>query len=102
MIVRFILVFLVVFSTIAVNMPSGIFRGLAIDPKYPIALVAAYVSARLLSTQKLTLIALVLFVALFANLPDANLKSMGLERLWVIIALLTLCISPIFMRTPSR
>ncbi|TNF98855.1 MAG: hypothetical protein EP297_07040 [Gammaproteobacteria bacterium] len=52
--------------------------------------------------KKITLIALVLFVALLANLPEANLKSMDLERLWVIIALLTLAISPIFMRPSGR
>ncbi|TNF98135.1 MAG: hypothetical protein EP297_08915 [Gammaproteobacteria bacterium] len=83
-------------------MPANIFHGFAIDLKYPIALVAAFVSARLLAPQKLTLIALVLFVALLANLPDANLKSMGLERLWVIIGLLTLSGAAIFMKTPSR
>ena len=99
---KFVLVFLVIFMTIAVNLPDDMIRGIGIDPKYLLAALATWVFAGLLSNTKMMLVVMVFLVALLANLPQESLDNMGIDRLYLLITLMLIAIAPLFMKTPDR
>jgi len=99
---KFVLVFLVIFMTVAVNLPDDMIKGIGIDPKYLMAALAAWIFAGLMSNTRMMMVVMVVGMALMANLPQASLNNMGIDRTYLLIALLLIAIAPVFMKPPSR
>ncbi len=99
---KFVLVFLVLFLTIAINLPDDMIRGIGLDPKYLMAALGAWIFAGLLSNGKMLLVVLVMGMALLANLPAESLNNMGIDRTYLLVTLFCVAIAPFFMSPPSR
>lgn len=99
---KFVLVFLVLFMTIAINLPNHMIQGIGLDPKYLMAALGAWVLAGLLSNGKMLLVILVMGMALLANLPQDSLSNMGIDRTYLLVTLLCVALAPLFMSPPSR
>lgn len=95
---RFIMVFLVIFMTVAINLPDNMIRGIGIDPKYLMAALGAWVVAGLLANTKMLLLVLVVGIALLVNLPEASLGNMGIDRTYLIVALICVVAIPFLQK----
>lgn len=95
---KFVLVFLIMFLTIAINLPDDMIRGIGLDPKYLMAALGAWVLAGLMSNTKMFLFVIVLGMALMINLPQESLNNMGINRDYLIIALLCTVLAPVLLK----
>lgn len=93
---KYVLVFLVIFLSVAVNLPEDFLNDLGFSPRYLIAALGAWIAAGLLSSKRMLLIVAVAGMALLANLPEATLSSLGVDRVWLIGALVVIVLSPLF------
>lgn len=99
---KFVLVFLVLFMTIAINLPDDMIKGIGLDPKYLMAALGAWIFAGLLSNGKMLLVVLVIGMAMLANLPASSLDNMGIDKTYLLIGLLCVAITPFFMKSSGR
>ena len=97
---KFVLVFLILFMTAAVNLPDGMLQGLGMDPKYLMAALGAWVLAGLFTHTRLLLTVMILGLALLVNLSPESLENMGIERNYLLITLLCVAILPLVVKPP--
>lgn len=95
---KFALVFLVLFISIAVNMPDGIIARLGIDPNYLIVTLGALAIAGLVAHRHLALIVLVTIMCIGANLPADYATQVGINRDVLTTGLITFAIAPYILR----
>lgn len=95
---QFVLVFLVLFLTIAINLPADMIRGIGVDPKYLMAALGAWVLAGMLKHTQIFLVVLVVGIALMANLPAESLKNMNIDRDYLLIALILVAVAPVIAK----
>ena len=95
---KFILVFVVMLMTIAVNMPDNMLARVGIDNNYLIAALAAFVITGLIYYRGLMLIILVMLLSLAANMPESFTLNFGLDRDYFVATLVALVVIPIVAR----
>lgn len=91
---RFLLFFLIIFMTLAVNMPDSMITRLGFDQNYLLAALVAMALAGLLVHRRLFLVLLVLLCTLGANLPQDVTDYLGLDRDILFATLLALVVVP--------
>ena len=96
-----VLVFIVLFLTMAINLPHGMISRIGFDANYLIAALAAVVLTGLLMHRQLFLIVLVVFACIAANMPDEMMKSWGLESNYFLAVLIALVVLPVGSKLAS-
>ena len=90
-----VLIFIILFLTIAINLPHGMIARLGFDADILIAVLIAVVLTGLLQHRQLFLIILVVFCALAANVPAEMVRGWGLDPDYFLGVLVALVILPI-------
>ena len=96
-----VLVFIVLFLTMAINLPHGMISRVGFDANYLMAALAAVVLTGLLMHRQLFLIVLVVFACIAANMPDEMMKSWGLESNYFLAVLIALVVLPVGSKLAS-
>ncbi|GMR21006.1 MAG: hypothetical protein BMS9Abin36_1604 [Gammaproteobacteria bacterium] len=91
---KLLLLFLVLFMSIAVNLPDSYIARLGIEPDYIIAALAAIVVAGLVVHRKLLLIVLVVALSIGTNMPEPFMTSIGVGRDYLFATLIAIVIVP--------
>ena len=94
MIPRFILFSLIIFLSIAINMPDSMIARLGFDANYLFAALAAIVIAGLSVHRSMFLVVLILTCTIGANLPESVADHIGLDRDILFATLIALVIVP--------
>jgi hypothetical protein len=94
MIAKFILFFLIIFISIAVNLPDSMIARLGFDANYMLAALAAIAITGLIVHRRMLLVILVLMCTIGANLPDRIVSSLGLNRDILFATLIALIVVP--------
>ena len=99
-----ILVFIILFLTIAINLPHGMIARMGFDADILIAVLIAVVLTGLLRHKQLFLIILVVGCALAANVPDEIIKEYGygLDPDYFLGVLVALTLLPIGAKVSGR
>ena len=97
-----ILIFIILFLTIAINLPHGMVTRLGFDADILIAVLIAVVLTGLLQHRQLFLIILVVFCALAANIPAEMVRGWGLDPDYFLGVLVALVILPIGAKVSGR
>lgn len=92
---RAILIFIVLFLTIAINLPHGMISRLGFDADVLIAVLVAVVLTALLQHRQMFLVVLVVFCAIAANLPAETIRSYGIDPDYFMGILFALVVLPI-------
>ena len=79
-IMKFALVFFVMFMSIGINLPDGIIARLGMDPNYLIGALIALAITGLIAHRHLALIVLILLMCAGANLPADYAAQVGINR----------------------
>lgn len=90
-----ILIFIILFLTIAINLPHGMIARMGFDANYLIAVLVAVVLTGLLQHRQLFLIVLVVLCALAANIPGEMVQAWGLDPDYFLGILVALVILPV-------
>lgn len=90
-----ILLFLVLFVTIAVNLPTGMFAGFGFQPNLVLAFFIALGVTAAIKEAHLGMTIVVVVLTALANLPVEDYVEFGFDRDIIITALVVLVISPI-------
>ena len=90
-----ILIFIILFLTIAINLPHGMISRMGFDADYLMAALIAVVLTGLLKHKQLFLIVLVVFCALAANIPAEMVEAWGLDPDYFLGVLIALVVLPI-------
>ena len=83
-----VLVFIILFLTMAINLPHGMISRIGFDANYLMAALAAVVLTGLLMFRQLFLVVLVIFACIAANMPDEVMQSWGLESNYFLAVLI--------------
>ncbi|MDH5612939.1 MAG: hypothetical protein OEY66_10840 [Gammaproteobacteria bacterium] len=97
-----VLIFIILFLTIAINLPHGMIARMGFDANVLIAALIAVVLAGLLRQRQLFLIILVVFCALAANVPDEMVEEYGLDPDYFLGILIALVILPMGANLSSK
>ena len=87
---KFVLVFVVMLMTIAVNLPEGMIARLGLDPNWLKAALAAWILTALVAHRRMALIVLVVAMSLVANLPF----NVGVDKDILLGSLVALVVTP--------
>ena len=90
-----ILIFTILFLTIAINLPHGMIARLGFDADVLIAALIAVVLTGLVRHRQLFLVILVLFCALMVNVPEEMIREWGIDPDYFLGILAALVILPI-------
>ncbi len=94
MLARFLLFSLIIFMSIAVNMPDSMIVRLGFDANYLLAALVAVVIAALTVHRRMLLVLLLLACTIGANLPHEMADYLGLDRDILFATLIALVIVP--------
>ena len=97
-----VLVFIILFLTIAVNLPHGMITRIGFDANYLMAALAAVVITGLVMHRQLFLIIIVLFLCGAANMPSEMMEAWGLEKDYFLAVLLAMVILPVGSKIAGR
>ena len=97
-----VLIFIILFLTIAINLPHGMIARMGFDADILIAVLIAVVLTGLLQHRQLFLIILVVFCALAANIPEEMVRGWGLDPDYFLGVLIALVILPIGAKMSGR
>lgn len=92
---KFVSMFIVLFLTIAANLPSSVIARLGFDADYLKAALIAAVIAALIQHKKLFLVAVVIMCSIFANMPGDILAGWSLNPDYFFVLMLGLILTPI-------
>ncbi|MDH5437112.1 MAG: hypothetical protein OEX83_10165 [Gammaproteobacteria bacterium] len=92
---KFILVFIVLFLTIAANIPDNMISRLGVAPNYLLATLVAVVITGLVYYRGLLLIVLVVLISLIANMPESFALNFGIDRDYFVATLVAIVVIPI-------
>ncbi len=99
---KVISIFIVLFLTIAINLPHGMFARMGFEGDYLMATLVAMVLALLVRNRQLYLIVLVVLCTLAANLPETVFAEWYVDPDYFLGILLALVILPIGMQSSGR
>ncbi len=91
---KFILFFLIIFLSIAINMPDGMIARMGFDANYLFAALAAVAITGLIVHRRLFLVVLVMISTVGANLPVGITDQLGLDRDILVATLVALVVIP--------
>ncbi len=97
-----VLIFIILFLTIAINLPHGMIARMGFDADILMAVLIAVVLTGLLQRRELFLIILVVFCALAANIPEEMVRGWGLDPDYFLGMLIALIILPIGAKMSGR
>jgi len=97
-----VFVFIVLFLSIAVNLPDSIIARMGFDADILMATLVAVVITGLIKHKNLLLILLVVFCSVMANMPDEVMHGWGLDRDYFFGVLVALVITPIGAKMSGR
>lgn len=89
---------LILFISIAVNLPDSIVGRLGFEPNYLLAALAAVAIAGLVAHRNLALIVLVVVMCVGANLPADVASGWGLNRDYLTAGLFAVALFPLLVR----
>lgn len=89
--------FLVLFVSIAINLPSGYLALLGIDADILAAALVAVVLTVLTVNRKLFFVVLVVAMSIGANLPDPTIQRLGVDREILLSGLVAIVLIPYVM-----
>jgi len=92
---KFILVFFILFLTIAINLPSSVISRLGFEANYLLAALVAVVVAGLVQHKQLFLIVLVVLCSVMANLPKELMVTWNINPDYFFAILIALVVTPI-------
>ena len=99
---KIVLVFMILFLTIAINLPHGMISRVGFDANYLLAALAAVVLTGLLMHRQLFLVVLVIFACIAANMPNEVMQQWGLESNYFLAVLIALVVLPIGSKIAGR
>lgn len=91
---KFFLFALIIFLSIAINLPDSMIARLGLDANYLFAALTAIVIAGLSAHRSMLLVILILVCTIGANLPETVTEHMGLDRDILFATLVALVIVP--------
>ena len=91
---KFILFFLIIFLSIAVNLPDSMITRMGFDANYLFAALAAVAITGLIVHRRMLLVILVILSTIGANLPIGIADQLGLDRDIMIATLIALVVIP--------
>ena len=91
---KYLLFFLIIFLSLAVNLPDSMIARLGFDAGYLLAALVAMALAGLLVHRRMLLVLLILACTIGANLPEEMSDYLGLDRDILFATLLALVIVP--------
>jgi len=94
MIAKFLLFFLIIFLSIAINLPDSMIARLGVDANYLFAALASIVITGLIVHRRMLLVLLVLACTIGANLPENVIGYIGLDRDILFATLIALIVIP--------
>ena len=94
MIAKFSLFFLIIFLSIAINLPDSMIARLGLDANYLLAALASVAITGLIVHRRMLLVLLVLACTIGANLPESVVDYVGLDRDILFATLIALIIVP--------
>ncbi|MCW8830535.1 MAG: hypothetical protein OQK32_03335 [Gammaproteobacteria bacterium] len=97
-----LLVFIILFLTIAINLPHGMITRMGFDADILIAVLIAVVLTGLLRHKRLFLIVLVVFCALAANVPEEMIAGWGIDPDYFLGVLVALVLLPIGAKVSGK
>jgi len=97
-----VLIFFILFLTIAINLPSSVITRMGIDANVLMAALVAVVMTGLISYKNLFLIVLVVACSVIANMPEDIVSSWGLNQEIVFGVLVAIVILPIGAKISGR
>lgn len=95
---KFVFVALMLFMTIAINLPDGMIARLGFEPNYLLAALAANIMAGFLVYRRLAVITLVCLLSLGANMPETFVPFIDFDRDYMTAALGLTVFSPSLYR----
>jgi len=91
---KFILFFLIIFLSIAVNMPDSMIVRMGFDANYLFAALGAVAITGLIVHRRILLVVLVIVSTIGANLPVSIADQLGLDRDILVATLVALVVIP--------
>ncbi|MFC1684306.1 hypothetical protein ACFL0R_02390 [Pseudomonadota bacterium] len=91
---KYLALFLVLFVSIAINLPSGYLSLLGMDPDILLAALFAVLITVLTVHRRLFFVVLVVLVSIVANLPDPSIQRLGVDREILLAGLIALVLIP--------
>ncbi|MDH5484406.1 MAG: hypothetical protein OEY43_04140 [Gammaproteobacteria bacterium] len=97
-----LLVFIILFMTIAVNLSHSVIARIGFNADYLMAALLAVVITGLVNHKKLFLIVLVIMCSVLANLPQEIMDRWGLEGDYFFAVLVGLVLTPVGAKMTGR
>ena len=94
---KYLLLVMVLFMTIAVNLPDNMISRLGFEPDYMLAALAAIVITGLTAFRRLAAISLVVLVSLGANMPEGFLP-LDVDRDILTACLMVIIFTPVISK----
>lgn len=91
---KFVALFLVLFMSIAINLPEGYLSVLGLDGNVLTAALAAVVLAGLVAHRRMFFVVLVVVISVAANLPETTIERIGVDRDILIASLIAVVLVP--------
>jgi hypothetical protein len=98
MLLRFALVFLVLFLVITTNLPSSVVAQMGFEPNYLLGALVAFVVTGLVAHHRIALIVVVVALAIGANLPEEVAGRLHVDRTVLLATLVALLLAPRIIR----
>lgn len=95
---KFLLIFLVVLMSIAINLSDSMIARIGVDPDYLLLTLLALVITGMVAHQRLALVVLVVFMCIGANLPADFAQSLGIDRDLMTAGLVAVVVTPYIIR----
>ena len=90
-----IFIFIVLFLTVAVNLPEGMLKQFGYDADILVAALVAVVFTGLLQHRQVFLIVLVMICALAVNVPEEMIREYGMNPDYILGVLVALIVLPV-------
>ena len=94
---KFLALFLVIFISIAINLPHGYLAMLGMDADILMAALVAIVIAGLTVHRRLFFVVLVVVMSIGANLPETTIQRLGVDREILLAGLIAVVLIPYVM-----
>lgn len=94
---KYLALFLVLFVSIAVNLPSGYLAMLGLDVSIILAALVAVLLTVLTAHRRVFFVVLVVVMSIAANLPDPAIQRFGLDREVLLAGLIAIVLIPYVM-----
>jgi hypothetical protein len=94
---KYLALFLVLFVSIAINLPSGYLAMLGMDATVLMAALVAVLLTLLTAHRRVFFVVLVVVMSIIANLPDPTIQRFGMDREMLLAGLIAIVLIPYVM-----